>query len=186
MTQFYRYGLLGGLLYLTIAAAGSYDPERPELVAFGFDGFEPGINRLISEGDAKEKLLRRFGEPQQVESTTQWEHAGLIQTKTWHYEGLTIVTMRPVDSSQHWLRKITLTSPVYPLKFGLSIGANKHLLPGWGHRTTSKRDLTYSYITPAILGVKAASRYIARYTFLLALMRKIESKRLFGSILPIN
>ena len=125
MTQIYRYGLLCGLLYLTIAAAGSYDRERPELVAFGFDGFEPGINHLISEGDAKEKLLRRFGEPQQVESTTQWEHLGLIQTKTWRYEGLKILTMRPVEASRHWLRKITLTNPVYPLKFGLSIGATK-------------------------------------------------------------
>lgn len=125
MTQIYRYGLLCGLLYLTVAAAGSYDRERPELVAFGFDGFEPGINHLISEGDAKEKLLRRFGEPQKVESTTQREHVGLIQTKTWHYQGLTIVTIRPVKTSRHWLRKITLTSPVYPLKFGLSIGATK-------------------------------------------------------------
>ena len=105
-----------------------YDPERPELVAFGFDGFDPGINRLLGGENTTERIFQRFGQPRRVESRQEpdrREPGGISEIKTWHYDGLEIITSGWVGYPEQWLKKITLTSPKYKLKFGLAIGAPK-------------------------------------------------------------
>jgi hypothetical protein len=104
------------------------EPERPELMAFAHDGFTPGMH--IGNGDAKEKVLRRFGKPNptdRVQSTIQGEPrtVGLFYTKYWYYDGLEIRLGQPVGATNTWVRQIILTSPDYRLKFGLSIGAKR-------------------------------------------------------------
>jgi hypothetical protein len=110
--------------------ANAYDPERPALVAFAFDGFKPGIGERSATGDAKERLLERFGKPpptDRVQSTIQGEPGdlGLFYTKYWYYDGLEIRLAQRVEASRTWIRKIILTSAAYKLKFGLSIGTEK-------------------------------------------------------------
>ena len=51
-----------------------------------------------------------------------------VEIYTWQWNGLDIITARPVlyagyEKPNQWIDKITLTSPKYKLKFGLSIGA---------------------------------------------------------------
>lgn len=106
------------------------EPQRPELVAFAFDGFEPGIGQHSTTGDAKERLLERFGKPpptDRVQSTIQGEpgDVGLFYTKYWYYDGLEIRLAQRVEAPRTWIRKIILTSAAYKLKFGLSIGTEK-------------------------------------------------------------
>ncbi len=122
--QIYLYSLL---YFVLLAADVTYDSERPDLVAFAFDGFEPGIATLISKGDAREKILQRFGQPRTVETQTEPDREpGIVnEVETWRYEGLEIITSRPTYGSRRWLKRITLTSPSYKLKFGLSIGSPK-------------------------------------------------------------
>ena len=44
---------------LSVALFGQ-PPVGGDLIAFGFDGFDPGINRSISASNTKEKLVQRF------------------------------------------------------------------------------------------------------------------------------
>ena len=99
-----------------------------DLVTFAFDGFEPGINRFIGEADAHQKIVDRFGQPQRVESAQQDNPALGMATeiRTWQYDGLSIVTSGATGYPQRWINEITLTSPKYPLKFGLSIGSPRN------------------------------------------------------------
>jgi hypothetical protein len=127
-----RLFLLASVCLLAIPHAGAqaptgnaYDPERPALVAFAFDGFKSGVDERRARGDAEEKLLERFGKPARTESTTQGEHYGPVRTKYWYYDGLEIVSAQPVGASDTWLRKIILTSPDRKLKFDLSIGTKR-------------------------------------------------------------
>ncbi len=99
-----------------------------DLVTFAFDGFEPGINRFIGEADAHQKIVGRFGKPQRVESAAQQDQPApgmATEIRTWQYDGLSIVTSGSTGYPQRWIRQITLTSPEYPLQFGLSIGSSR-------------------------------------------------------------
>ncbi len=123
--QIYLYSLL---YFVLLAADVTYDSERPDLVAFAFDGFDPGINRLIGEGDATEKILQRFGQPRTVKTRTEPDgrEPGVVrEVETWRYDGLEIIMFGDVDRPERWLKQITLTSPSYELKLGLSIGSAK-------------------------------------------------------------
>jgi hypothetical protein len=128
-----RLFLLASVCLLAIPHAGAqaptanaHDPERPALVAFAHDGFAPGMR--VARGDAKEKLLQRFGKPKptgRVQSTIEGGRAGPTRTMYLYYDGLEIRLGQVVGDSNIWLRKIILTNPGYKLKFGLSIGAKR-------------------------------------------------------------
>ncbi len=103
-----------------------------DLIAFGFDGLDPGINRSFSASDTKERLLQRFGKPGTLEMRKEPDQRDPtvlhVEVYTWQWEGLEIITARPIlyegyDKPRQWITKITLTSSNYALKFGLSIGA---------------------------------------------------------------
>lgn len=121
--QAYLHSLLSLML---LAAVGTDDPNRPGLVDFAFDGFEPSIGH--GEGKAIEKIYYRFGQARHVEVRLEpddREPGVTNEVKTWHYDGLEIITSGSVLTLGRWIDKITLTSPKYKLKFGLSIGARR-------------------------------------------------------------
>jgi hypothetical protein len=125
MTQIFLHSLLSLML---LAQSVLYDPERPDLVAFAYDGFDPGINRSIGGGDADKKILQRFGQPRLVECRLEPEKREPVivnEVKTWHYDGLEIVTTGSVKSLARGIEQISLTNPAYKLKFGLKIGSPK-------------------------------------------------------------
>ncbi len=127
MTQIYRYGLLCGLLCLAVVAvAGSHDAKGGELAVFGFDAFDPEIGRRIGNGNAIEKIYHRFGQPRRVEVKTKRDERDsdiINEVKTWHWDGLEIVTWGAIRQLGRWVKRITLTGQKYKLKFGLSIGS---------------------------------------------------------------
>ena len=103
-----------------------------DLIRFGWDGFEPGINRAIGESDTKKKLLQRFGEPCELDMIKEPHKRDPtvlhVEVYTWQWDGLEIITTRPIlhkdyDKPTQYVKRITLTSSKYPLKFTLSIGA---------------------------------------------------------------
>ena len=99
------------------------EPERPELMAFAFEGL--GIDPQGTGDDLEEKLIQRFGEPNRIQYTSGGDRWGPTQTNFWHYDGLLIRTEQYVGASRVWIRTIKLTSAAYKLKFGLSIGAKR-------------------------------------------------------------
>lgn len=103
-----------------------------EAIAFGLDGFEPGITRPIGELDAKKKLLRRFGQPSRQDMRKEPHKRDPtvrhVEVYTWQWKGLEIITRRSIGYEDYgkpiqYIESITLTSPKYILKFGLAIGA---------------------------------------------------------------
>ncbi len=103
-----------------------------DLIRFGWDGFEPGIDRAIGSSNTKEKLLQRFGKPSKLDIREEPHKRDPtilhVEVYTWHWEGLEITTTRPIlyegyDDPVQFVKRITLTSLKYPLKFGLAIGA---------------------------------------------------------------
>lgn len=128
--QIYLYGVFSLVL---LAQSVPYEPNtRPNLIAFGFDGFDPGINRSIDASDTREKLLQRFGEPRKLEMRKEPDKRDPtvlhVEVCTWQWEGLEIITARPIlhpgyDEPNRWIKQITLIGPRYKLKFGLSIGS---------------------------------------------------------------
>ena len=121
---------IAGLVSIALLAQPAISDD---LIAFGFDGFHPGINRSFSASDTKEKLLQRFGKPRTLEMRKQLDRDPTvlhIEVYTWQWEGLEIITARPIlyegyDKPTQWIEKIILTSPKYKLKFDLSIGAHR-------------------------------------------------------------
>ncbi len=120
---------LSGLLSVALLAQPAMSDD---LIRFGWDGFEPGINRAIGQSDTKKKLLQRFGEPCELDMRKEPHKRDPtilhVEVYTWQWEGLEIVTTRPIlfkgyDKPKQYVRRITLTSPTYSLKFGLAIGA---------------------------------------------------------------
>lgn len=115
---------LASLLFIVpLGAVGTYDLERPSVLKFASDGFDPSIGR--GEGKAIEKIYYRFGQARRVDVQIEpdaREPGVTNEVKTWHYDGLEIITSGSVLTLGRWIDKITLTSPKYKLKFGLSIG----------------------------------------------------------------
>ena len=141
---------------MAIAPLGTVLAERRGLkndeFLFGFDGFDPKIGRRISDGDAIEKIYHRFGPPRRVEVKTKPdERDGVInEVKTWHWEGLEIVTSGPIRLLGRWIERITLTGQQYKLKFGLSIGSPREAFIeklGCPHRLTKGDPARLVYVS---------------------------------------
>lgn len=98
------------------------------LVPFAFDGFDPGIQRSISTGDAKERLLERFGPALRINEKiipgVQPELNEKIET--WYYDGLEVDITSLVDSDYHSIKRILLTKGEFKLKGGISIGSTRN------------------------------------------------------------
>lgn len=125
MTQTYLASLLFLVLLGAVGTAdGAYDLERPSLLEFAFDGFDPNIGH--GQGKAIEKIYYRFGQARRADVRTEPDarEPGITnEVKTWYYDGLEIITSGSVLTLGRGIAKITLTSPDYKLKFGLSIGS---------------------------------------------------------------
>ena len=100
--------------------------DSTPLTAFLLDSFEEPIGHSIVLSDAKEKVLQRFGEPQQVEivSIPDRYSDGDITHSTLHYAGLVIEIAEYSGQRYSWLNRIEITGEQYQLKYDLRIGAS--------------------------------------------------------------
>ncbi|MDP2754824.1 MAG: hypothetical protein Q8P40_10615 [Nitrospirota bacterium] len=97
---------------------------------FADNGFDPGISgHSLRDGGkvTKDTLIKRFGQPLRTtyrkERDTQ-EPEIMNEIITLEYPGL-FITISKSDYDQKpyfWIKEIILTSPDYPLKYGLRIG----------------------------------------------------------------
>jgi hypothetical protein len=113
-------------LFLSLLLAGgvTYEPDRPDLLTFAVDGFDPRIP--ATNGDAAEKLVERFGLPLTVKkrSGPDAREPGVItEVETWRYDGLEVAIWGDYGSRKRSISQITLTSPKYRVKFGLAVGS---------------------------------------------------------------
>lgn len=144
-------------------------PQRAisdDLIRFAWDGFEPGINRSIGQGDTKEKLLQRFGQPSKLDIREEPHKRDPtilhVEVYTWHWEGLEIITTRPIlyegyDKPQQYVKRITLTNPKHTLKFGLAIGAPRAAFVEKLGRSRSEEPKTLGYSTEFYAGEGGAT-----------------------------
>lgn len=98
------------------------------LLPFAYDGFEPGIHRSISRGDARERLIERFGPAlRRNEKIIPGVHPELNEKiETWYYDGLEIELSSTVNSDNRGIKRILLTSGEFKLKGGISIGSSRN------------------------------------------------------------
>lgn len=131
-------GSSNGYREITTAPAKCRKPAKKtnNLASFLFDAFEPGINRLISKGDAYQKIIRRFGKPLRVESnknTTSTQGIKKINSRPrfteyilkMYYDGL-IIELSSIGHNQWYnLKNIIFTTLEHKLKHGLKIGSSR-------------------------------------------------------------
>ena len=105
--------------------AAEFSDSTP-LQAFLLDPFEKPIGRSMVLSDAKEKVLQRFGEPQQVEivSIPNRYADNDITHSTLHYAGLVIEIAEYSGQCHSWLNRIEITGEQFQLKYDLRIGAS--------------------------------------------------------------
>lgn len=103
--------------------AGINDDPSARLL-FAMDPFESPISHSYLLGDAKEKVLRRFGEPLEMTVTTQ-ETRWPGETQTSYgltYDDARFVVNKINDQPGTWIGQIEITGNAHRLKFGIHIG----------------------------------------------------------------
>jgi hypothetical protein len=111
----------------TIASANPFagindDPSARLL--FAMDPFERPISHSYSLGNAKEKILHRFGEPSETSVSTQ-ETRWPGETQTSYrlaYTDVRFVVNRTNDQPATWIEQIEITGNTHDLRFDIRIG----------------------------------------------------------------
>ena len=107
--------------------AVEYSDSTP-LQAFLFDPFEEPTGRSMVLEDLKEKILRRFGEPQSTDVAFEHDYRSSgdvqIRTSTLNYSGLKFTISDRLGTTDAWLNGIEITGEQYRLKYKLGVGAS--------------------------------------------------------------
>ena len=123
--------LFAGALVVLFASVVSANPfagindDPSARLLFAMDPFENPISHSYSLGDAKEKVLRRFGEPSEMTISTQ-ETRWPGETQTSYrlaYNDVRFVVNRTNNQPSTWIEQIEITGNAHRLKFGIRIGA---------------------------------------------------------------
>jgi hypothetical protein len=94
---------------------------------FALDPFEEPIGYLILEGNAKEMILRRFGEP--IE-----DHVSIVPTRfpdetytsySYRFEDISFTVGKWPDRDHSWIESIEIDGNSHRLKSGIGIGSSR-------------------------------------------------------------
>jgi hypothetical protein len=127
----HRKWLILGALAVSFASMASANPfagindDPSARLLFAMDPFENPISHSYSLGDAKEKVLSRFGDPSEMTISTQ-ETRWPGETQTSYrltYKDAIFVINRTNDQPSTWIEQIEITGNAHRLKFGIRIGA---------------------------------------------------------------
>lgn len=106
--------------------AGLNDDPSARLL-FAIDPFEEPIGYLMLEGNAKEMILRRFGEPEDV-------HESIVPTRfpgetyasySYRFEDVSFVVNEWPDRKWSWIERIEIAGNSQKLKFDVRIGSER-------------------------------------------------------------
>ena len=122
------------VLYMVLApavqaespVAGLNDDPSPRLL-FAIDPFEKPIGYLMLEGNAKEMILRRFGETKDVrESSVPTRFPGETYTSySYQFEDVSFVVNEWPDRKWSWIERIEILGNSQKLKFDIRIGSER-------------------------------------------------------------
>ena len=122
--------LFAGALVAAVARMACANPytgindDPSARLLFAMDPFEDPISYSYSLGDAKEKIIRRFGEPSRT-SVSTYETRWVGETQTSYrltYADLEFVVISFDDQPTTFIESIEITGNAHELKFGIHIG----------------------------------------------------------------
>lgn len=129
----YRKWAFAGVLVVAFATMASANPyagvndDPTARLSFAMDPFENPISHSYSLGDAKEKVLRRFGEPSET-SVSTYETRWVGETQTSYrlaYADVEFVIVSSDEEPATWIESIEITGNDHDLKFGIHIGTSR-------------------------------------------------------------
>ena len=121
-------------VFLTLSTsveAGSpldgFNDDPTKRLRFAVDPFEVPIGYLMLEGNSKEMILRRLGEPDEVdESIMQTQFPGETYTLyTYRYNDITFVVGKWPDREWSWIERIEIVGNSQKLKYDIRIGSSR-------------------------------------------------------------
>ncbi len=120
-------------VFLTLATsveAGSpldgFNDNPTKRLRFAVDPFEVPIGYLMLKGNSQEMILRRFGEPDEVEeSTIQTQFPGETYTLfTYRFIDITFIVGKWPDREWSWIERIDIVGNSQKLKYDIRIGSS--------------------------------------------------------------
>ncbi len=126
----YRW-FIAGALVIAIASVASANPyegtnDNPSArLRFAMDPFEKPISHSYALGNAKEQVLRRFGEPIE-RSIATYETHWVDETRTsygFQYSDIQFVIGQINDGPKTWIERIEITGNAHVLKYDIQIGS---------------------------------------------------------------
>ena len=130
MSQTNLRWLHAGVFAIALATSASANPyagtnDNPSArLQFAMDPFNKPISHSYSLGNAKERVLRRFGDPiEESVSTHETRFPGEYQTTYGlAYIDIQFVIGKGNDRPNTWIQQIEITGNTHDLKFGVRIG----------------------------------------------------------------
>ena len=123
------------LAFTSSVVAGSpldgFNDDPSDRLRFALDPFEEPIGYFMLDGNSMEMIIRRFGEPDDVDnSTVQTQYPGETFTLyTYRYDDITFVIGKWPDRDWSWIESIEVLGNSQKLKFGIQIGSHREQLP---------------------------------------------------------
>jgi len=126
----WHFAVVLAIASATIASANPYagvNDNPSARLRFAMDPFDKPISHSYSLGNAKEQVLRRFGDPiEKSVSTheTRWPN----ETQTLYsfaYTDIQFVIGQRNDQPSTWIAQIEITGNTHDLKYGVRIGTTR-------------------------------------------------------------
>jgi hypothetical protein len=131
MVNVMHFALLCAMLAISLigradaqeVVGSSADDSR--LHALFHEPFEKPLGYSLVLGDARQRIITRFGQPRSRESKRYAARTSdeLLWNTVFSYDGMTIAIGESEDRSISWLESIEITNDEHPLRFGVEVGA---------------------------------------------------------------
>jgi len=102
--------------------------DRQSLALFLFDPFDPPIGQSLAKSNAMERVLKRFGEPNdryRPQSVRNPDPTVVIDATVLRYDGLAIEVHEIPARGESWITRMELTGNGYSIRFNLGIGSSR-------------------------------------------------------------
>jgi len=97
------------------------------LQRFAIDPFEEPIGNSFSLADAKAKIIERFGEPIEQESSKYPDRTSdeIFTRFIFQYDGIMFRVSENEAGNRSWIESIEVTGNTHALKYGLNMGSSR-------------------------------------------------------------
>lgn len=126
----WHFAVVLAIASATIASANPYagiNDNPSARLRFAMDPFDNPISHSYSLGNAKERVLRRFGDPIEKSVSTH-ETRWPDETQTLYsftYTDIQFVIGQRNDQPRTWIAQIEITGNTHDLKYGVRIGTTR-------------------------------------------------------------